>query len=124
MKFDSSAESQTKSSSIGDSYIGIILGSELKEVSSILTSPAKLNRKDKGKIVYCVYWLLDIVPQHKKFECDKMNEALKFTEDLRKKQRNGETVSFVTFTSENPNSVGFAGADDTKPGYDWKKRRL
>jgi hypothetical protein len=73
--------------------------------------------------MFCVYWLGELVAQHKKFNDNAMVDALKFTEDLRKKQASGESVSFVTLVSENPNSVGRPGAADVDADYNWKKRR-
>jgi hypothetical protein len=71
--------------------------------------------------VYCVYWLRDLVPQHK--EIVELKEALEFTEEMRKKQREGESIRFVSFVSENPNSVGNPGVAEVGPEYNWKKRR-
>lgn len=71
--------------------------------------------------MYCVFWLCDLVPQHK--EIVELKEALDFTEEMRKKQRNGDPIRFVSFVCENPNSVGNPGATDVEPGYNWKKRR-
>lgn len=62
------------------------------------------------------------MPQHK--EIVELTEALRFTEEMRKRQREGEPIRFVSFVGENPNSVGYPGVDDVKPGYDWKKRRI
>lgn len=86
--------------------------------------------------MFVVYWTVFEVPEQyqeagiefpgprfQSFDQDKMSDALKLTEELRKKQRAGEPIGYVTFCSENPNSVGHPGADDVKPGYDWKKRR-
>lgn len=58
------------------------------------------------------------------FDGDGMMEALKLVEELRKEQREGGPIGFVTFCSENPNSVGNPGAADVEPGYNWKKRRV
>jgi hypothetical protein len=75
--------------------------------------------------MYAVYWLENNQPQHQVFDTVQITETLKFTEMLRLRQRNGEAVAFVTFCSENPNSVGLAGVSDKLPeGYDWKKRRI
>ncbi len=52
-----------------------------------------------------------------------MNEALKFSESLRKRQFAGEDVHFIVMAVENPNCVGKMGVDVTGPDYDWKKRR-
>lgn len=57
------------------------------------------------------------------FSSSAMSDALKFMEELRARQRAGESISFVTMASENPHSVGHAGAADPSPDYNWKKRR-
>jgi len=73
--------------------------------------------------MYMIYWTEGADPKSQPFESDKLLEVLKYTEALRKRQRDGEPVSFVTMVSENPNSVGRPGVDVTGPDYDWKKRR-
>ena len=50
-------------------------------------------------------------------------ETHRFMEDLRRRQREGEGVRFVTMCSEHPDVVGHPGVDVTGPEYDWKKRR-
>ena len=78
--------------------------------------------------MFVVYWL-DGDPdgegaaRHRKFDATALAEALRFAEDLRKRQAGGEEISFVTLCSENPHSVGKSGVSDPPPGYDWKKRR-
>jgi hypothetical protein len=52
-----------------------------------------------------------------------MVEAMRFMEDLRRRQREGERIRFVTMCSEHPDVVGHPGVDVTGPEYDWKKRR-
>lgn len=74
--------------------------------------------------MYNVYWMEQGVPRNELFRSDQMSAALTFMEVLRKRQRDGESVQFVTFSSENPNSVGHPGVDVTGPDYDWKKRRI
>jgi hypothetical protein len=80
--------------------------------------------------MYMVYWTYMLEqyapgwsPQHKHFGSDEMSAALKFMEDLRKQQREDGSVGFVTFVSENPNSVGKPGVDETGADYSWTKRR-
>jgi len=46
-----------------------------------------------------------------------------FMEDLRRRQRAGEGVRFITMCSEHPDVVGHPGVDVTGPDYNWKKRR-
>ena len=59
----------------------------------------------------------------KEFESDDMLSAMRFMEELRTRQRQGEHICFVAMASENPNSVGPAGVADPAPDYNWKKRR-
>ena len=77
--------------------------------------------------MYMVYWseahATGLTPHAQSFPRDAMRDALRLTEALRQRQHAGEPVSFVTLCSENPNSVGRAGAADPPPDYDWKKRR-
>ena len=78
--------------------------------------------------MYMVYWtILDEAgggsPQAQPFGTEAMVEAMRFMEDLRRRQREGEGVRFVTMCSEHPDVVGHPGVDVTGPGYDWKKRR-
>ena len=74
--------------------------------------------------MFNVFWMNDLGPQNKFFNTTEMREALTFMEKLRACQRSGEDISFVTFCSENPNSVGDPGVDVTGPDYNWKKRRI
>jgi hypothetical protein len=65
-------------------------------------------------------------PRHKFFNQHEMTDALKFMESLRVMQREcdeAHSVGFITFCSENPDSVTKMGVDVTGPDYDWKKRR-
>ncbi|MBP0590048.1 hypothetical protein J8I87_09995 [Paraburkholderia sp. LEh10] len=78
--------------------------------------------------MFVVYWLeaggsSAQSARFARFGDNQMTQALAFTEALRKKQAAGEDVSFVTLCSENPHSVGKAGASDPPAGYVWKKRR-
>lgn len=70
-----------------------------------------------------MYWKQSLECLSKEFNSDALCEALKFTEEMRKKQRDGEDVRFVCFVGENPNQVGHPGVDVTGPDYNWKKRR-
>ena len=72
-----------------------------------------INEDKREDRMYCVYWLSDLVPQHR--EIVELKEALEFTEQMRKRQREGEDIRYVSFVCENPNSVGHPGADDVKP---------
>lgn len=73
--------------------------------------------------MYVVYWTDEQGPKSKKFGSDEMKFALTYSEELRKLKQIGCNISFVTICSENPNSVGHPGVDETGPDYDWKKRR-
>jgi len=77
--------------------------------------------------MYMVYWT-EIVsdtrtPYQQLFSSDDLSTALRFMEELRQRQRVGEPVCFIVLSSENPNSVGLAGAADPHPDYKWLKRR-
>jgi hypothetical protein len=73
---------------------------------------------------YMVYWV-DITgetffPFHSHFEMNEMSEALAFMEDLRK----NTDVAYVTFVSQNPDSVGKPGVSDKLPDdYSWSKQQ-
>ena len=78
--------------------------------------------------MFVVYWLggspdAEGAAQYRKFDATALAEALRFAEDLRKRQAEGEDLRFVTLCSENPHSVGKPGVADPPAGYDWKKRR-
>ena len=77
--------------------------------------------------MYMVYWTIEEeegrVPHAQAFDTTAMVEAMRFMEDLRRRQREGEGVRFVTMCSEHPDVVGHPGVDVTGPDYDWKKRR-
>lgn len=77
--------------------------------------------------MYMVYWTeydndLPLTRAHS-FDSSQMGAALHFMEQLRMRQRAGETIHFVTMCSENPHVVGHAGVADPAPDYNWKKRR-
>jgi len=77
--------------------------------------------------MYMVYWTEvgdgKATPKSQDFASSEMSAAMQFMEALRKRQREGEGVCFVTMCSENPNSVGHPGVADPDPDYNWKKRR-
>jgi len=77
--------------------------------------------------VFMVYWCETVddamVPRSASFPAGAMADALSFAETLRRRRSSGESVSFVTLCSENPNSVGLPGVADPRPDYAWKKRR-
>ncbi|RYE71372.1 MAG: hypothetical protein EOO81_06090 [Oxalobacteraceae bacterium] len=77
--------------------------------------------------MYMVYWteLVDQLqtPTQALFSADDLRAALQFMEELRQRKRSGEPVSFIVLASENPDSVGQAGAADPAPDYKWMKRR-
>jgi hypothetical protein len=77
--------------------------------------------------MYMVYWTEIIsdtrTPYHQLFPSNDLREALQFMEELRQRQRAGEPVCFIVLSSENPDSVGHAGAADPHPDYKWLKRR-
>jgi hypothetical protein len=79
--------------------------------------------------MYMVYWIEatdeggERGAQSRLFGTDAMVEAMRFMEELRRRQRAGEGVGFVTMCSEHPDMVGRPGVDVTGPDYNWKKRR-
>ena len=77
--------------------------------------------------MYMVYWTVvggNANEAHARpFHTSEMVPAMQFMEELRKRQRAGEGVRFITMCSEHPDAVGHPGVDVTGPEYDWKKRR-
>ncbi|THC45671.1 hypothetical protein [Massilia sp. Mn16-1_5] len=77
--------------------------------------------------MYMVYWTVieetDSRPYAQAFGTDEMVKAMGFMEDLRRRQREGEGVRFITMCSEHPDLVGHPGVDVTGADYNWKKRR-
>lgn len=77
--------------------------------------------------MYMVYWTMveetETTPHAQAFGTEEMVKAMGVMEALRKRQRAGEGVRFVTMCSEHPDVVGHPGVDVTGPEYDWKKRR-
>ena len=77
--------------------------------------------------MYMVYWTIvergASTPHQQPFDTSEMVQAMGFMEELRRRQRAGEGVRFVTMCSEHPDVVGHPGVDVTGPDYNWKKRR-
>jgi hypothetical protein len=76
--------------------------------------------------MYMVYWTVvgDGAQAHAQgFDTSEMVPAMQFMEALRKRQRDGERVRFITMCSEHPDVVGHPGVDVTGADYSWKKRR-
>ena len=78
--------------------------------------------------MFVVYWLGDNpdaegAARYKRFDANALADALRFAEDLRRRQAAGENIGFVTLCSEIPHSVGKPGVADPPADYDWKKRR-
>ncbi|WP_313703994.1 hypothetical protein [Massilia sp.] len=77
--------------------------------------------------MYMVYWTMveetERTPHAQAFGTDEMVKAMQFMEELRRRQRGGEGIRFVTMCSEHPDAVGHPGVDVTGPDYNWKKRR-
>lgn len=81
---------------------------------------------------YMVYWMEDTEshlgishPQFEFFKSNEMTEALNFMNGLRKR----DDVEFVTFVSQNADSVGKPGVDTIANGmtpdghkYEWSKQ--
>lgn len=75
---------------------------------------------------YMVFWVDNIGPHSEYFGDNEMTEALAFTNSLRQNNEN----QFVTFASQNANSIGKPGVDSVVDGklpdgsaYTWMKRR-
>ncbi len=77
--------------------------------------------------MYMVYWTELAEQLHRPaqalFPADDLRAALQFMEELRQRQRSGDPVNFIVLASENPDSVGHAGAADAALDYNWMKRR-
>ena len=77
--------------------------------------------------MYMVYWTVvgnTLDEAHARgFDTAEMVPAMQFMETLRKRQRDGEGVRFITMCSEHPDVVGHPGVDVTGADYHWKKRR-
>jgi len=77
--------------------------------------------------MYMVYWTIvdgaAAHPQAQGFDTTEMVPAMGFMEALRKRQRDGEGIRFITMCSEHPDVVGHPGVDVTGADYSWKKRR-
>jgi hypothetical protein len=73
--------------------------------------------------MYRVFWMEGGEAHAEAFGSDALSAALACAEALRRRQRAGEPVSFVTIASEDPNRVGRPGVDDPSPDYAWVKRR-
>jgi hypothetical protein len=77
--------------------------------------------------MYMVYWTAiedgAKTPHAKEFASNDMGGAMTFMETLRTRQRASGDICFVAMASENPDSVGHAGVAETRPDYNWKKRR-
>jgi hypothetical protein len=77
--------------------------------------------------MYMVYWTIvdatGTAPHAQAFGTEAMVDAMGFMEALRKRQRDGEGVRFITMCSEHPDAVGHPGVGVTGADYDWKKRR-
>jgi len=77
--------------------------------------------------MYMVYWTIvdgaATHPQAQSFDTTEMVPAMGFMEALRKRQRDGEGIRFITMCSEHPDVVGHPGVDVTGADYSWKKRR-
>ncbi len=85
------------------------------------------NGAEREEAMYMVYWTVveddRCTPHQTLFETTEMVAAMQYMEGLRKRQREGEGVRFITMSSEHPDLVGHPGVDVTGPDYDWKKRR-
>lgn len=76
--------------------------------------------------MYMIYWTEvredGWEAMSKLFETELLEEPLKFQAALRREGEETGKIRFVTMVSENPNSVGKAGATAAGPDYDWSKQ--
>lgn len=71
-----------------------------------------------------VYWMEDGQPKADVLQDDKIGEALKRCEALRKRAKDGELISHVCLSTEMVGNKTAPGVSDKLPaGYDWIKRR-
>jgi hypothetical protein len=84
-------------------------------------------KAERAQAMYMVYWTeaTDELrkPAQALFPANELRAALQFMEELRQRQRAGDSVNFIVMASENPDSVGHSGAADPAPDYKWMKRR-
>jgi hypothetical protein len=77
--------------------------------------------------MYMVYWTVveedGPAARQQGFDTSEMVPAMQFMEELRRRQRAGEGVRFITMCSEHPDAVGHPGVDVVGADYNWKKRR-
>lgn len=67
---------------------------------------------------FMVFWMFEGVPKNQHFPIEHMSLALNFMEMLRKKSE----YTYVTFVSQNPQSIGLSGVSDILPiDYSWSK---
>ena len=77
--------------------------------------------------MFMIYWS-ELISDKLQSRCkifgdSEMTDALKYSELLRQRKYNGESLYFITLASEHPDCVGKQGFDVTGDDYDWKKRR-
>jgi hypothetical protein len=73
--------------------------------------------------MYQVFWMELGEARSVGFDSDSLTPALAFAEALRRRQRAGDPVAFVTLAAENPDHVGHPGVADPAADYAWVKRR-
>lgn len=72
-----------------------------------------------------VFWLDKRDGPHcSAFKETELSEALKFTEELRKRRREGEPLSHICAQPEQSDMVGEAGVGEPLENYGWYKRRI
>jgi hypothetical protein len=99
----------------------------LRHAGAIHESNESFAGRTRRVVMYMVYWTVvdneTRYPHAKAFDSSDMLAAMRFMEELRTKQREGKAISFITMSSENPESVGHPGVAEPGPDYNWKKRR-
>jgi hypothetical protein len=68
---------------------------------------------------FMVFWIYEGMPKNQHFPMEQMSLALNFMEMLRADSK----FTFITFVSQNPQSVGKPGVSDKLPeDYSWSKQ--
>jgi hypothetical protein len=71
---------------------------------------------------YIVYWTIGGLPRSESF--DDIASMLECTSSLRKLAVDtNNAIHHIVSCADDPNCTSLCGADEVKPGYDWKKRR-
>lgn len=83
--------------------------------------------------MYMVFWVeikdQQMATKSRLFPTSEFNKVLNFMGALRKRQRDDQTVAFVSMSSEHPDCIGSPGVDSVEDGktpdghdYEWTKQ--